>query len=236
MNVSTAVAPPPRILIADADDDARALYRHGVFSGYDVVEVSDGRDALAHALACVPSLVLTEITLPFLNGFALCEILRRDLLTRDVPIVVITSESRPAELEHARRSGADRILVKPTPLEPILSEVRRFLAHSIELRARSAAVGPKAAEQFEASARLFARSEQQRRKALSKAHARFDTTAPPTPPPALVCPSCDRLLTYERSHVGGVSDRHPEQWDYYVCPASCGTFQYRQRTRKLRPI
>jgi hypothetical protein len=33
-----------------------------------------------------------------------------------------------------------------------------------------------------------------------------------------------------------VSDRHPEQWDYYACSGPCGSFQYRQRTRSLRRI
>ena len=71
------------------------------------------------------------------------------------------------------------------------------------------------------------------RTALSKAHQRFTTTAPPAEPPALTCPTCDRPLTYEQSHIGGVSDRHPEQWDDFTC-STCGTFQYRHRTRKLR--
>jgi hypothetical protein len=44
------------------------------------------------------------------------------------------------------------------------------------------------------------------------------------------------MLTYERSHIGGVSERNSEQWDYYECPSGCGTFQYRQRTRKLRRV
>jgi DNA-binding response OmpR family regulator len=55
-------------------------------------------------------------------------------------------------------------------------------------------------------------------------------------PPELLCPSCNRWLAYGHSHVGGINDRHPEQWDYYMCSASCGTFQYRQRTRKLRRV
>jgi hypothetical protein len=36
------------------------------------------------------------------------------------------------------------------------------------------------------------------------------------------------------SHVGGVNSLHREQWDYFSCPAGCGTFQYRQRTRRVR--
>ena len=52
----------------------------------------------------------------------------------------------------------------------------------------------------------------------------------------LVCPNCDRPLQYVRSHVGGVSARLSEQWDYYTCHGACGTFQYRQRTRRLRRV
>ena len=68
-----------------------------------------------------------------------------------------------------------------------------------------------------------------------KMHVRCTTTDPPTAPPALRCPKCDCALIYERSHLGGVSNRLAEQWDDYTCPA-CGTFEYRHRTRKLREL
>jgi CheY-like chemotaxis protein len=62
----------PRILVVDGNDDTRELYRQSFqLSGCDVVEASDGRDALAKALVSPPSLIVTEITLPFLDGFAL---------------------------------------------------------------------------------------------------------------------------------------------------------------------
>src|SRR2546426_9483610 len=80
-----APAPIPRILIVDATEDTRELYRQSFqLSGCDVVEASDGRDALTKALVRPPSLVVTEITLPFLDGCALCEILRRDRTTADI--------------------------------------------------------------------------------------------------------------------------------------------------------
>jgi len=69
---------------------------------------------------------------------------------------------------------------------------------------------------------------------LSRVHERRATSVPPLAPPALVCPACDAPMTYVTSRIGGVSERHPEQWDYFVCEHGCGTFQYRQRTRKLR--
>jgi hypothetical protein len=69
---------------------------------------------------------------------------------------------------------------------------------------------------------------------LSRAHKRGETIAPPIAPPKLVCPRCDNALMYLRSYVGGVSAKHSEQWDEYECPNGCGSFQYRQRTRKIR--
>ena len=72
---SDAVAPsfpPPVVLIADPDAETRALYRDAFARvGCDVVEATDGRDALAKAFPSPPSLVITELTLPFVNGYAL---------------------------------------------------------------------------------------------------------------------------------------------------------------------
>jgi hypothetical protein len=61
-------------------------------------------------------------------------------------------------------------------------------------------------------------------------------TSPAVPPPALLCPACDRPLTYQHSNVAGVSEGHRAQWDYFECPAGCGTFQVRQRTRSIRKV
>jgi hypothetical protein len=57
------------------------------------------------------------------------------------------------------------------------------------------------------------------------------TSQPDTAPPELVCPSCDRPLTYQQTVISGV--KPIERWDYLDC-RTCGNFVYRHRTRKLR--
>jgi hypothetical protein len=59
------------------------------------------------------------------------------------------------------------------------------------------------------------------------------TTTPKPAPPDLVCPECDRPLAYRQTVIGGV--KPVERWDYFAC-RTCGSFVYRSRTRKLRPI
>src|SRR5262249_24596716 len=118
----------------------------------------------------------------------------------------------------------------------LLQYIREVIAKSHELRRRGETVRSKLGEQIARSAQLLEVSAGHRRKFLARTHQRFETTTPAERPPGLICPQCDTPLTYQRSHIGGVSERHSEQWDYYECPEGCGTFQYRQRTRKIRKV
>jgi DNA-binding response OmpR family regulator len=56
--------------------------------------------------------VITEIALPLIDGAALCDILCADWMTKDVPILVVTSDSRETEWARLRRAGADLVLPK----------------------------------------------------------------------------------------------------------------------------
>lgn len=229
-NVST-VAPSAaatwRILVVDPDDDTRSLYREWFrLCGCDVVEASDGREALAEALVRPPAIVITELRLPFIDGYALCDILRRDHMTKGVPILVVTSDARLTELTRARTAGAAAVFCKPATPEQMLAETRRLLGDGTIARERVAESRPEA----EAPPSL------RRQRLMSKSLVRVATTAPPRVPPLSICPSCDRVLTYKHSYLGGVSERQREQWDWYVCAASCGTFEYRHRTRRLRQL
>jgi len=231
LHTANAFRPPAdrpwRLLVADADEDTRALYRqllHGV--GCDVIEAADGRDALEKALVRQPSVVVTELFLPFVDGFALCEILRRDRMTAGVPIIIVTSETRQTQIDRVRGAGADVVLVKPTSADVLLREIDRLIERPKAQPTPSPRGVPLAASP---------RSHNARRMAKVRAHSRLATTTPPVLPPILTCPSCDQPLAYAWSHVGGVSDQHSEQWDYLLC-SRCGAYQYRQRTRKLQGL
>jgi hypothetical protein len=59
------------------------------------------------------------------------------------------------------------------------------------------------------------------------------TKHPPNDPPALDCPKCRKSMAYVRSFLSGV--KRLEQWDRFVCLWCRGSYEYRQRTRKIRP-
>jgi CheY-like chemotaxis protein len=214
------------VLLVDQDDDNRAMYgQYMKAANWIVEEAGDGRDALAKALALRPELIVTEIRLPGIDGFELCKLLRSDFATRAIPIVVVTGDSYARDVKLALTAGATSVLLKPCVPEAVLAEAIRLIDAAREPGVPAPAAQPSDAEPQEGP-----------RRGLSRSHVRGETAAPPAVPPGLICPQCDFPLDYKSSQVGGVSARNAEQWDYFVCERGCGTFQYRQRTRKLRKV
>ena len=233
----TSPRPLPLALVADADPGSREMYVEALkLANWAVVEVTDGPEALAVALSRRPDVIVADSHLPGISGYELCDLLRRDLATRAIPIVLVTSDAMARELEHARTSGATSVMIKPCPPDILLTEALRLLEVSRAPRDCSAVARDRETAALAASERQVPQSDQRPRHRLSRAHLRGETDLPPAPPPHLICPDCDRPLDYKSSQVGGVSVRNAEQWDYFICGAGCGTFQYRQRTRKVRKV
>jgi CheY-like chemotaxis protein len=219
----------PQVLMVETDHDTRVLYREALQSaGYDVEEAVDGREALAKAIGRIPRIVITETHLPFISGWALCALLRSDSATRDVLIVVLTADGSSEDIERAHLAGADAVLVKPCGPDALLTELRRLTSIRVDRCEKAYAD----AARLGTSVKRPPRSDTRKR---SRTYRRFETTRPAQAPPELTCPRCDTPLKYMSSHVGGVTERNSEQWDYYLC-RDCGRFRYRQRTRKLHLV
>jgi CheY-like chemotaxis protein len=222
-------------LLVDSDADTRQMYAECLRqSTFEIDEAEDGREALAKAISRLPEVIVTGIQLPGMNGVDLCRLLRYDALTRAIPIIVVTGDAR-SHVKLAEAAGADAVLVQPCPPERLAAEIRRVLAASTALPATEHPLHDNAGREPEKSDELSNRSRATvRRMARSRTYERRDTTEPPASPPEPSCPACDRPLYYLQSHIGGVSERHAEQWDYFECSACRGLFEYRQRTAKLR--
>lgn len=235
---AASATPQGVTLIADPDAFIRASFRRLLEpAGFRIMEATDGRDALVKALVHSPRLIIAEARLPIMDGFALCEIVRRDRATCHVPILFVTSDAGPAIADRASTVGVDAVLPKPPNLDSLLAEARRLIRgrHDPALSTFGSSLRLSSLTR-KMNGRADAREPGRPRMTGSRAHARFSTTAPPASPPDLHCPSCGSALEYRYSYMGGVSSRHPEQWDYFVCGGTCGVYEYRHRTRRLRRV
>jgi DNA-binding response OmpR family regulator len=102
------------VLVADDDADILRFVEINLrLEGFDVVTARDGPDALAKAVAVRPDLVLLDVQMPGIDGYTICARIRAEATLAAVPVIIVTANYGSAEVEAARRAGADDFLVKP---------------------------------------------------------------------------------------------------------------------------
>jgi CheY-like chemotaxis protein len=124
---------PSTILIADDDTDCREILRKLLeINGFSVLEASDGQEALRLVRTAHPDLLLLDYSMPSMNGPNTCEVLKRDLLLRHLPIVMLTARSDLRNRIVGLQSGADDYIVKPFEPEELLARVHMILRRTAQ--------------------------------------------------------------------------------------------------------
>jgi len=117
------------VLVADDDADIlRVLEINLRLEGYEVVTARDGPDALAKAVAVRPDLVLLDVQMPGIDGYAICAQLRAEASLAAVPVLMVTANYGLAAVEAARRAGADDVLIKPFHPAALLGKAKAMLS------------------------------------------------------------------------------------------------------------
>lgn len=96
--------------------------------GYEVVSASDGLEALNRAHEEAPDLILLDITMPKLNGYQVCRLLKNDPVMSGIPIVILTGSGDVTDRFWSLQTGADEFLTKDFEPEQLLGAMQRVLA------------------------------------------------------------------------------------------------------------
>jgi twitching motility two-component system response regulator PilG len=100
-------------------------------AGVEVVTYNDGITALdaltTGKLASLPNVIILDVMMPKLNGFALARVLRSKSYLRDIPIIMLTSQDNMFSQLRGRIAGATMYLTKPFKTQEVVDIVRRYL-------------------------------------------------------------------------------------------------------------
>ena len=96
-------------------------------AGYDVVEASDGQDALSKIKGKNLNLILTDLNMPNMGGIELIKNVRNNLKYQYLPIIMLTTESQQGKKMEGKNAGATGWIVKPFRPDQLLSVVRRMI-------------------------------------------------------------------------------------------------------------
>jgi Response regulators consisting of a CheY-like receiver domain and a winged-helix DNA-binding domain len=96
-------------------------------AGFSIGTANDGIDALKKARSLMPDLIVLDLMLPGLDGFAICEILRRDTVTAAIPIIMLTALSSELSRLAGMDCGANDYITKPFSPRLLVARVEKLL-------------------------------------------------------------------------------------------------------------
>ena len=118
----------PRVLVVDDYPDAREMYGEYLeYSGYDVIQATNGMEALQRAVDDRPDIILMDLSLPVMDGWEATRRLKADTRTADIPVVALTGHALAGISEGAKRAGCDAFVTKPCLPEDLVKEIRKVL-------------------------------------------------------------------------------------------------------------
>ena len=118
----------PRILIVDDEADIRDILKITLGEeDYEVFEAGDGNQALQMVKAKSPDLVILDYKMPYLDGREVCRRLKKDILLRHLPVIMLTGKSDLMDKVEGIDAGADDYIVKPFEPQELLARIRMII-------------------------------------------------------------------------------------------------------------
>ena len=129
------------VLLVEDNEDNRTIYSTALsHAGYRVIEAATGLEGVERARSESPDLILMDMSMPVLDGWAATRILKGEDSTRHIPVVALTAHAMSSDRQIALDAGCDGYLSKPVPPRSVLAEVVRWLgAPSADVDARTVA-------------------------------------------------------------------------------------------------
>ena len=120
--------PAAKVLVVDDEPDDVELVKFNLKSaGFEVVTACDGEEALKKARAAPPDLIVLDVMLPEVDGLEVCKILRRDLATSAIPIVLLSAKAAEVDRVLGLELGADDYVTKPFSPRELVLRVKKLL-------------------------------------------------------------------------------------------------------------
>jgi DNA-binding response OmpR family regulator len=118
------------LLVDDNKDLLELLHRSFKDAGFSIITATNGLEALRKACSLLPDLVLLDLMLPELDGFGVCEKLRKNPATASMPILLLSGMSGQIAKYAGFESGGTDFIAKPATPSALISKIREMLAEA----------------------------------------------------------------------------------------------------------
>ncbi|MGN0281249.1 MAG: two-component regulator propeller domain-containing protein [Prevotella sp.] len=134
----------PIVLVVEDNTDMNNFIASSLSEDYYVIQSSNGKEGLDTALSQMPDIIVSDVMMPLMDGEEMAEILKNDLRTSHIPIVLLTAKTSIEEQAKGYESGADVYLTKPFSVKMLKTCVKNILLRQKQLLRHLEADHPKA--------------------------------------------------------------------------------------------
>ena len=115
------------ILIVEDNAEMRQYIRGALPPEYEAVEAADGREGIKIAKDVVPDLIISDIMMPEVDGYRLCQSLKNDINTSHIPIILLTAKASEQSIIQGLQTGADDYITKPFNTSILLTRIKNLV-------------------------------------------------------------------------------------------------------------
>lgn len=126
----------PALLVVEDNPDIREYIRVSLADKYEVTLAKDGQEGWDKAISLIPNIVVSDVMMPHISGIELCKMIKGDIRTSHIPVVLLTAKDSLKDKEEGYTSGADSYITKPFSASLLQSR----LSNLMESRKRLAAI------------------------------------------------------------------------------------------------
>lgn len=122
------------ILVVEDNDELRGFIVQSLQSVYHVIEALNGMEGWEMAITHLPDLIISDVTMPEMNGLELCQRLKKEERTNHIPVIMLTAMASELHLVNGLEAGANLYMTKPFSIQVLELSVRNILQGREELK------------------------------------------------------------------------------------------------------
>ena len=116
------------MLVVEDNNDVRKYISDSFKSQYTILEAANGREGAELAFIKIPDIIISDIMMPEMNGIELCNMLKSDMRTSHIPVIMLTAKDTMEDREEGYESGADSYIAKPFSAKLLKTRVDNLLS------------------------------------------------------------------------------------------------------------